>query len=191
MHLWHDSRAEERCSVTSPFCYMICALYDKFVMAKFVFVGAHGCILDLLSDICICICLFGELMLRACTSFTVLVGLPYIYYLVGLPYICLIMFVVWLWWRHYLKAIIPKFVFDQGSWLMTNPYLTFYSVSPLPLITLCYFPILIQCNIFYLLFLFRITSLLYLFTGLFKLSRVFFLPRQVLEGSWVMGEECN
>ena len=27
MHPWHDSRAVEWCSATSPFCYMICALW--------------------------------------------------------------------------------------------------------------------------------------------------------------------
>ena len=35
------------------------------------------------------------------TSFTTLVGLPYIYYMVGHPYLCRFVFVVWLW----LKAL--------------------------------------------------------------------------------------
>ena len=49
-------------------------------------------------------------------------------------------------------------------------YLTFYFY----IITILHLLILNQCNIFYILFLFHITSLLYLFTGLFKLSRVSF-----------------
>ena len=39
MHLWHDSRAVEWCSATSPFYYMMCTLYDMIYYGQSDFCG--------------------------------------------------------------------------------------------------------------------------------------------------------
>ena len=76
---------------------------------------------------------------------------------------------IWLWWRHYICYLLYLFL---GSWLMTNPYLTFHFYFILTFVYTFWYLTNATYSVSY--FLFHMTSLLYLFTGLFKLSRVSF-----------------
>ena len=191
MHQWHDSSVVEWCSTPSLICYLLWPLLLWFV-CRGVWMHPRS---DLFSGfnyyMIICICIWWlELVCNTLLSHIWELATPPIEdtphlsdYLRGLPSI-------WLW-RYMVTYGYDMIWYVSGLGRITVLYLLPLLNLYLYIIPILHLLILNQCNIFCLSFLFHITLLLYLFTGLFKLSRVFFLPRQVLEGSWVMGEECK
>ena len=195
MHLWHDSCVGEWFLTPSLWLWSAC----EWVRGEWMHPRS-----DLLPDICYLLLsvIWWMWLCVQYTSFTTHWGHPsvYIWYSEASPldfiwgyYLLLSDLFLGTWLKYWILYLNLNFNLNL-NWTLKKTESLFIDIC----ISLhyhyffCYdLLILIQCNIFCLSSLFHITLLLYLFTGLFKLSRVFFLQRQVLEGNWVMGEECN
>ena len=100
--------------------------------------------------------------------------------------------IIWLSERTPLYMIMKNYgidgLYDMICFWARGRWLSFLlSILLLFILFLILFP---QCTIFQFCFII-IALYMYLFTGLFKLSRISFFLRQVLVGSWVMGRECD